>query len=766
MKKILKSFLALSLLIINNLNSQTSKKIDSVYNDYFNLTREIPYLHLNKTAFIKGENLWFKAYVLNLNSKNLHQETSNLYCSLFDENGVLKDQKLLFVKNGIASGNFKIDSSFNKKNYYLKASTNYMKNFKEDESFIQKITVLNNNSPSKAELNNSIDYQLLPEGGHLITNAHNTLGIIVKNPMNKGIKIQKGEILENNKIINTFLTNKLGLAKINLFLKPNSNYKAKIYLDNKLTITKNFPTIKQKGINLRVHNPSTNVTEFIFSTNQNTHKHLTNKNYYFLIHNTNRYLKRKLIFKPNTNQLSYIIKNEKLQPGTNIITLFNDKNIPIIERVFFNYNKSLFTNIKTTFNLINDSLQVSIRNDKKSTKKTFLSVSVLPNNTKSYSPKQSIYSKFLLSPYVKGSIEDPNYYFDKINRKKLYELDLLLLTQGWSKYNWHRIFNSPPAEYFEFDKGITMEGTINSKVPKGQNQIVLVSNDNNSLIIDKLKGNKFKFKNLYLDNNSDFSLATLTNSQKLKKIKAYIRFSPKTNLSNLNLKNTNFNNNHLSYTNFSVLGESIKLDEVIVKGKKRPKNIPVRSHSDLRSFPIDQSHLKNINVLSYIRTQGFVVNESFGRATIRIPYNINHFTEVFLDNQPILNQFINQLDFISFLTLESFNEILISRSFGGTIYLYSNKYHKKDSKKLFSKFTTPLGYSKQKKYYQPKYSSNTDNEFKKYGAIYWEPNVDLTNDDFLLKFDHLGQKRLKLFIEGISEDGKLIKTEKIIDLTK
>ena len=121
---------------------QEKESLDSLYINYFKLTREIPYLHLNKSTFIEGEEIWFQAYVLNQKTKKLDKSTRNLYCTIYDEKGNFKQSKLLFVKNGIADGSIKIDSTFTKNTYYIKASTNWMRNFEEDESFIQKIQIL------------------------------------------------------------------------------------------------------------------------------------------------------------------------------------------------------------------------------------------------------------------------------------------------------------------------------------------------------------------------------------------------------------------------------------------------------------------------------------------------------------------------------------------------------------------------------------------------------------------------------------------------
>ena len=60
-----------------------SQDIDNFYSNYFQNTREIPYLHLNKTSFLKGEEVWFQSYVIEQNSNKLHPTTSNLLIELY-----------------------------------------------------------------------------------------------------------------------------------------------------------------------------------------------------------------------------------------------------------------------------------------------------------------------------------------------------------------------------------------------------------------------------------------------------------------------------------------------------------------------------------------------------------------------------------------------------------------------------------------------------------------------------------------------------------
>src|SRR5690606_18477190 len=90
------------------------------------------------------------------------------------------------------------------------------------------------------------------------------------------------------------------------------------------------------------------------------------------------------------------------------------------------------------------------------------SVSILPKNTKSYKHHQNSVSALYLQPYLKTPVENASYYFTNIDRKKKYELDNLLITQGWSSYNWTSIFNNPPKAIYNFETGISFKANLNN----------------------------------------------------------------------------------------------------------------------------------------------------------------------------------------------------------------------------------------------------------------------------------------------------------------
>ncbi|WP_299162282.1 hypothetical protein [uncultured Tenacibaculum sp.] len=177
-----KNYIKIALLLFSTILAAQKSKLNNNYISYFENTREIPFLHLNKTSFLKGEEIWFKAYIQEQNSQKLHPTTTNLYVSIFEESGNLKDQQLIHIKEGMGSGSIDIDSTYTNGNYYLKASTNWMKNFKEDNSFNQKIKIISSLKSTKKLTRNKGNYEfkLFPEGGHIIENTNNNLGILIK----------------------------------------------------------------------------------------------------------------------------------------------------------------------------------------------------------------------------------------------------------------------------------------------------------------------------------------------------------------------------------------------------------------------------------------------------------------------------------------------------------------------------------------------------------------------------------------------------------
>ncbi|WP_075341600.1 hypothetical protein [Tenacibaculum agarivorans] len=799
------------------------KSIDSLYVKYFNNEREIPYLHLNKTSFFEGEEVWFKAYVLNMNNQKLHKKTKNLYCTMYNEKGEIKDNKLLHVIDGMAYGSFKIDSTFTGENYFLRASTNYMKNFKEDESFVQKIQIVNNKekiTSIQAE-KNSYDLQILPEGGHLLANSLNCLGIILKDRNGNVPDTKKGEIVDGRgKVVKEFTFNQFGLSKISLVLESDKEYEARVYLDNGELITSLLPKKELKGVSLAFEDISSNMTKFTVNTNLETIKDLAGKKYYLLIHNTNAYLKREVNFKLDATSYTFYFNKKLFTKGTNIATLFTDDYQPIGERVFFNYKESLFNTVNLSVTEVSaDAVTVNVKS-KEDVGTYFLSASVLPQETKTNNSEHDIYSKFLLAPYINGNVKNSEYFFKDVDRKKLQELDLVLLTQGWSKYNWYNIFNTPPVDVHEFESGITVKGTLNMDHLGVNVSDIFLTTDTGNVFTSSVKDNQFEFKNLFVKDTSSIRVSYNNKRGILKQPKAYLRFIPSTNSSTrLNIekvKSKEFISVEDEVKIPTMIGKDELLNEVEVKGKRKFTNNPIlfglRDSYKMEDYKSWEGRM----LFELIRTKGYRLienpfgeikfesrrynqlklngappkqlkapkgNESLGgngKKDSDMPTKAPSLEEepglitavmkptqarIFVDRIEVTQDFA-ALALLRLSLLREYDEIFISNSpISQEIHLFTKK-DKFIGKKNYLEYKLPLAFSVEKEYYQPKYVATESKAFREYGALHWEPNITLNKEEreYTLTFPRLHQESIRVSIQGITENGALITTEKILTI--
>ena len=205
------------LFCISGLSAQETpdiQKLKETYFEYFSLTRENVYLHLNKTTLIPGEDLWLSAYIYNITTELPNQETTNLRVGIYDEQGQHLRTHTVHVAGGKGSSMFPLDENqYPPGSYYLKASTRYMENFPDDLSYFQPFTILGNTKEPRDQ-KILYDLQLLPEGGHLITGSINSVGVKMIDQDGFGAAFSQGVILDSEgNEITRFQSNKFGMSR-------------------------------------------------------------------------------------------------------------------------------------------------------------------------------------------------------------------------------------------------------------------------------------------------------------------------------------------------------------------------------------------------------------------------------------------------------------------------------------------------------------------------------------------------------------------------
>ena len=763
------------------------KNIDTAFFNYAQRPREVAYAHLNKSTYIRNEDLGFTAYLFNKSDKNLSLVTKNLYCVIKDKDNKTVKEKLLEVENGIVNNLFKIDSVFSTGEYKFFAYTNWMKNFKEKNFFVTPFNVIDPDETKSIEnkiISDKIDAQFLPESGHLLANVRNTIGVIIKNENGLGIPNISGDLLDDkNEIMASFKVNDLGIGRFSFMPENGKKYHVKINYNDKES-TFNINKIEQKGVVISTVQKRESIL-ISLKTNDLTLIDLKHKNYKITLHNGTNITSFPVNFKNKT--ISKAFSNESLTPGVNIFTLFDDLNNPIAERIVFNHTGIKIVNTDAIkVKKSTDSLDISISYKTINTSAlNNISVSVLPQNTITYKHQQNIISQTYLQPYIKGAIENASYYFKNINNATKYYLDNLLLTQGFSSYSWYNIFNYFNKTDYFFENGITLKANINNN-KKSKYALYSINSKKPNYYVLNENDKEFIATDLFPKPEESIRISKIEDNGKLVPAKLYPQFFPNS-IPELNLRYTfvanknnkqiegDVNDNKNLFT--SSLNNIQEIDEVIIKTNLDKNRIEkIKSTNPYGNTHVFSSYDRKgrTTMANYLNARGYNAEDRDGAFFIKkrgfVSLNGGDKPTIYLDGNQLSDfQILYQYD-MSIINYISINKNGIGegiRGGGGVIRIVTDPMlaYVKKNEKTVQNFNFPVTFSLDKKYYVPKYKNYNSKFYRNYGVVDWLP-INKINADGTISFkvENIQNNSIKLFIEGYANDGTFISETKEIIL--
>ena len=775
-----KIFLIL-VIISSTIRSQNKKSLDVAFTSYTKPYKEIVYAHLNKTKLIKGEEIGFTVYTFHKQSRLLSKNTTNLYCYITDNFNKIIAKKLIKATNGIAYNSFKIDKKFEEGKYTISIFTNWMLNFSEKPLFTESFKVIDasiDKAINSIKRGSNLDIQALPESGHFLNNVLNTVGVIVKDSLNYGLPYLDIELQdEKNNTLRKFKLNKLGIGRFTFIPEIHKKYKLVLNYQGKQKIKHLQKNIKNNGIILRLtYNKEHCIVSIV--TNKKTLPTLLYKKFLLTYNDGSSLTKTNVFFNDETTIIKKI-PLDKLSPGINTFTLFNQKEEPILERLFFNYKRINIEKSTIVKKIKTDSTFQLTLNYKKLKKETInnISVSILPQKTNSYKKNTNIIAQVLLKPFIRGTIENAGYYFKEVNIQKKYDLDNLLITQGWSSYDWNKIFNEETNSNLDFESGISFKVIIPEKV-KERKFIIHKSNQRNAELVSLNKSNTtFSLSSFFPEENDPLYISKINNKGKLNKAEVNIKFFPNTfpkinrNINLLKVKEDFYATENSYDTNlFEKLNKIQVLDTVVIKTsleQKRREKLIKKSYG--RIYFVEKSD-NNLTLASYLNSKpGLRAYDDMKGARLDVRNTrTDSVPTLLLDGlrvgrDQLFFYFMDQVDYIeidNFVTGDTFGSGL-----GGSISIYTDPYKSERSKPTLKKYNYPLTFSKPKEFYIPKYQNYNNTFYKNFGVIDWLPiNKINKNGDVILYLKEQPKVNYKLFIEGFTDNGSFIFEEKILEL--
>ncbi|ALM09058.1 hypothetical protein SB49_15610 [Sediminicola sp. YIK13] len=762
-----------------------SSQISERYRTFYKSLRENIHLHLNKTSFSKGEQLWFTAYVYDGNNQVPSSSSTNLHVGIFNEAGKLIERKMIYLQDGIGNGNFLIDSSYASSNYYIKSHTNWMNNFPALKPFIQEFRVLDRieltNLEKEPDQNPSI--AIYPEGGKLVRDVKNTIGFQVKPTSWNVMEIENlvlvddlGSIILDNIVINSY-----GMGKVTFLMDGARTYSLSLKLKNEAIIAQTLPAVEQQGTVLNISTIHPQKIHGTLVANRPTIDQVNQKPFYLAVHKDGQIFIEELFLE--SESASFIFEKAKLPFGVNSITVFDHLYNPLVSRLFFNEygadNAVMELSVAYELNASKDSLMVALNTANSYEGNMSLSISALPNESISYSPTNSVLSSFLLTPYTGSRVDKPRDYFKEWNRTNMFDLDILLLIKGWGTYNWDHIFEGKINEQNTFETGMNISGRILDADLDTEKQVWGYSDGLTSTFITDIERDKTFKSRLILFEGDSLKISVLDRKGKLRNPKAEIEFG---SLSDLNLNEVDaYRINHrlnnlgsvgdlpfISGNEFLITEKTIVLDEVIVSEQKEAfKDIPINSAIVTGKRITDDDIKRRATITDYLRKLGYKIVIRGGKVTVLSKTAPPGAMALHVPIPVIIGGMLSDGNELLTMPLSSVQSVYYDFMGNQFISIVPRPGHYiLEKKKNYISFLIKNGFARPQEYYDPGYNSFESDEFNNYGVLHWLPKVILNNNSpTTIKIPLLNQKSIQLHIEGMGSNGSLISTSKSIEIT-
>lgn len=450
------------------------------------LPAEKAYLHLDKPYYVTGDTLWFKAY-LTEGSLHLADSASNLlYVDLIEQrSGKNAGLRRVHMNGGNGHGEFVLTDSIAPGAYTIRAYTNWMRNFQEAFFFQKDIYIFDyQESSSPGSQTGSTDLQFFPEGGQLVAGINTRVAFKAVSAAGTGQDVT-GFILNQDKdTVASFKSEHLGMGRFQFEPKAGESFRAFLKEKDGKVTSFDFPKVQEAGYTMLVDNLSSSSKMRVIAYARIPGK--TEIPIHIVGHARGiiAFVARGKI---GSRGLIMQLPTAELPDGITHLTLFNDQNKPVCERlVFINHSHSLRVQINPSKPDYKPrelaEVEVSVTDSAGKPVEANLSVAVTDAGQILQQPhEQNIVSYLLLSSDLKGFIEQPSYYFDPAYSERKIRLDYLMMTQGWTRFRWEDVLqDSIPAPARFIEQGVTLKGEVrkNNKKPIEKTALSLfLSND-------------------------------------------------------------------------------------------------------------------------------------------------------------------------------------------------------------------------------------------------------------------------------------------------
>ena len=451
------------------------------------LPQEKVYLHIDNTCYFVGDTIWYKGYVTRSDKGTLTDLSRILYVELLTPDGYLVERQQLEMPDGTAHGAFLLTDSLYAGYYELRAYTRWMLNFGRyehphspytEEMFYNKqmakdyfrdydklysrvFPVFDRPSspgiyPKDMTLRPlrryfraqkgkpDMDLKFYPEGGALVAGLPGHVAFELNDENGQHVAAEVTIYNRHKQIIARTHTVHRGRGTFVIpQVSAEEKYKA-VFRYGKYEYEVELPEVEDAGCTLRVTQ-----NDSLIHARIESHGLPDEEVGLQILHGGA--VQAFTTLKPDSQgKASADIPTDSLAEGVNQMTLFDGRGHILAERLFFVNHHDLSRTLLTVNNVKKEyapfePIEIQLKLHTSLPDSTRLSISVRDHSTdESTYDNGTILTEMLLCSDLKGFVEDPGYYFeadDSIHRR---DLDLLMLVQGWRRYEWREMAGVEP----------------------------------------------------------------------------------------------------------------------------------------------------------------------------------------------------------------------------------------------------------------------------------------------------------------------------------
>ncbi|MCX6317620.1 MAG: hypothetical protein NTW29_10035 [Bacteroidetes bacterium] len=764
------------------------------------------YIHYDRAYYIAGETIWFKAYLYN--DRKPSSISENLFLQFCDGKGNVIISERYPVMGAVAKGNLHIPDTLPQGNYYIRALTPQMLNESEDFIYTKKLSVYRSTAPVAATTppTPALSLQFFPEGGQLLQDQ--LCVIAFKATDQYGIPAEVDGLIRSDDgvVIAGFHSYHDGIGRLQYKPKAGKKYTAEVETAaGKRTYP--LPEAQTAGVQIKIQDEKEG-KKFLIARSEKDKANF--QNLYLVVQQNEQ-----VVYETDIDFETYLsieghLQTDSLPSGILHFTLFNKDNIPLAERLCFIDNGEYRS--KAAVNTITINTQRRAANELELQFADMIqrscSVSIIDLQATTEADRDDIISRFLLTSDLKGYIYNPAWYFENQNDSTRLALDNLLLTHGWTRFNWTKILsgNFEAAKYMDKAliniKGLVVDPQSKQHLAYGKLGFLVEAEDSTSQTIEAI-----------VDATGHFHIDSAAFFGKTKLFYGYTDKNEKQKPA-------------LVIPEADLTEKAVQLVSASIASKTLPPGVtlPLNKEELIRrqqqiQIGLDQiKELENVNVRSVSNNKKpeDIVNDKYTTGAFRgaaketldnttnptkdkslgaidfiknriqqVEYAGNRFVSrknfsLSTGQKWLVALYINEqlADAVQLATLRA-EDIALVKFFdagfvgvgstfpGGAISVYTKEKLPEERRPDKLEYIEYKGYAITKEFYSPDYSINTIRHpaSDKRTTLYWSPDIftDIQTPKVKIRFyNNDFSTGFRVIVEGFDSNGKLVHAEKIV----